>query len=36
MHVDGQLVVVDGLLNRREAEQAIFLTPDNTAAATAA
>jgi lysozyme len=28
-HVDGQLVVVPGLLNRRNAEQALFLTPDD-------
>lgn len=27
-HVDGQLVEVQGLLNRRKAEQALFLTPD--------
>ncbi len=26
--VDGKLVVVDGLLNRRKAERALFLTPD--------
>ena len=35
-HVDGQLVVVDGLLNRRKSEQAIFLTPDVAAIAAVA
>jgi|SRR5271163_2191572 len=34
-HVNGQLVVIPGLLNRREAEQAIFLTPDAQSAAAA-
>jgi len=27
-HVNGQPVVVAGLLNRRKAEEAVFLTPD--------
>lgn len=27
-HVNGQLVVIPGLLNRRQAERSIFLTPD--------
>jgi lysozyme len=31
-HVDGQLVVVEGLLKRRTAEQTLFLTPDAVAA----
>jgi lysozyme len=26
--VDGQLVVVQGLLNRRQAEKTLYLTPD--------